>query len=96
MVIHDRAAGDVPLEPAEIAAKGDLREKNQVTVPKQIVDAMGLHPGDTLLFLLDPNDTAVVHVHRMPASYAGTLAGVYGSPEEIRVSLEHDREAWGE
>lgn len=74
--------------------EGDLREKNQVTVPKKIVEKLGLREGDRLLFVVEEGDEDVVHLHRIRKSYAGTLAGVYGRPEEIEAYVHSEHEAW--
>ena len=77
-----------------IVAEGDLREKNQITLPKPIVDALGFHPGDRLIFVADERNPTVVRVHLLPESYAGVLSGVYGTPDEARDFLQQEREAW--
>jgi AbrB family looped-hinge helix DNA binding protein len=79
-----------------ISAEGELREKNQVTLPKRVADALGVHAGDRLIFVVDERDPTVVHVHRLLDSYAGALAGVYGTPEEARAYQQAEREAWDE
>jgi AbrB family looped-hinge helix DNA binding protein len=79
-----------------ITAESELREKNQITLPKRVADALGVHAGDRLIFVVDEDDPDVVHVHRLPDSYAGALAGVYGSPEEVRAYLQAEREAWNQ
>jgi AbrB family looped-hinge helix DNA binding protein len=77
-----------------IAAEVDLRDKNQITLPKRVADVLGVHPGDRLIFVVDECDPTVVHMHRLPDSYAGALAGVYGTPEEAKAYLQAEREAW--
>ena len=95
MVVHDRKPAKFRAG-AEVTAEGDLRVKNQVTVPKAIADFTGLQPGDWLLFIVDPQNPDVMQVHRIRTSYAGVLAGLYGTPEEVRASLREEEEAWGE
>jgi AbrB family looped-hinge helix DNA binding protein len=72
-----------------------LREKNQVTIPKVIADALGFNPGDRLLFVADQAAESL-HIYRARASYAGVLAGVYGTPLEAAEYATTEREAWGE
>lgn len=81
---------------AELTDFQSYQTKNQVTVPKPIVDAVGLAPGDRLLFIVSAENPDVMQVHRIRSSYAGALVGVYGTPEEVRAFLEAEREAWGE
>lgn len=33
-----------------VEEEGDLRQKNQVTIPRQVVRLLGLRPGDRLIF----------------------------------------------
>jgi AbrB family looped-hinge helix DNA binding protein len=70
-----------PLNSRRVAVEGDLREKNQITVPKAIAEAAGLQAGDRILFVVDDADPSVVHLHRLPESYAGLLAGVYAAAD---------------
>jgi AbrB family looped-hinge helix DNA binding protein len=79
-----------------IEAAGELRVKNQITLPKPIADAVGARPGDRFIFWIDQDDGCDIHLRRLPQSYAGLLAGVYGTPEEAAAYLQEEREAWGE
>jgi hypothetical protein len=83
-----------PVFPIEV--EGNLRDKYQLTLPKVIVDALGAHPGDRFVFAMDEGDVDVVHLYRVRESYAGALAGVYGTPEEVKSYLRGEREAWEE
>ena len=95
MVVDDRElALEVGTEP--LAVEGELREKNQITIPRQIVAATGFHPGDRVLFAVDPNDRNLVYMHRLPETYAGTLRGVFGTPVEAATYLEEEQGAWSE
>jgi AbrB family looped-hinge helix DNA binding protein len=80
-------------EPA-VEAEADLREKNQITVPKKVVEKLGLREGDRFLFIVEEGDEDIVHLHRIRRSYAGALAGVYGTPEEIEEYIRGEHEAW--
>ena len=73
-----------------------LRKKNQLTLPEPIADRLGVQPGDRLVFETDDADPARVHIRRVRESYAGVLAGVYGSPDEAAAYLGHERASWGE
>jgi AbrB family looped-hinge helix DNA binding protein len=86
----------IPLEPALIEAPAEIREKNQITIPKAIVDVTGLQPGDQVVFAVDKRDPNLISVHRLPDSYAGVLAGVYGAQEEAAAYLRGEQEAWNE
>lgn len=81
-----------PLVTAEI----DLRTKNQITLPTRVIKLLGLHPGDRLIAEVWNGTTGEVRLRRIRDSYAGALAGVYGSAKEAAAELEREREAWGE
>lgn len=72
-----------------------LRKKNQLTLPEQIAEHLGVEPGDRLLFEVDPDDPECVHVRRIRRSYAGALEGIYGkTPEEVAEYLRNERASW--
>ncbi|HZU11712.1 MAG TPA: AbrB/MazE/SpoVT family DNA-binding domain-containing protein [Chloroflexota bacterium] len=71
----------------------ELRAKNQITIPATLARAAGLEPGDRLVLELREGE---IRLRRLRHSYAGTLAGVYGSPEEVQAYLLGEREAWGD
>jgi len=96
MVVQDREDVLPRIRPPDVTAQGELREKNQITIPKPVIEATGLHPGEKVLFIVDPNDPNVVHMHRLRESYAGVLTGVYGIPEEAHAELRGEQEAWDE
>jgi bifunctional DNA-binding transcriptional regulator/antitoxin component of YhaV-PrlF toxin-antitoxin module len=79
-----------------VEAESELRHKNQITVPKAIIDAIGARPGDRLVFVV-PNgyqDTFVAV--RVRDDYAGSMAGVYGTPDEVKDYLRGEAEVWEE
>ena len=73
-----------------------LRKKNQITLPEPIASRLGVGPGDRLVFEADDGDHDRVHIRRVRRSYAGALAGVYGTPEDAAEYLRGERESWGE
>lgn len=77
-----------------VSEESELRQKNQITVPRQIARSLGLEPGDRLLFEIREGEPNEVHVRRLRENYAGALAGVYGSPEDAARYLREEREAW--
>jgi AbrB family looped-hinge helix DNA binding protein len=82
---------------AVIVAAGRLLQKNQLTLPKAIVEGLGIEPGDTLIFQIDDDTPRRVHIRPLLRSYAGILTGVYGeTPEEVAAYLREERESWGE
>ncbi len=71
-----------------------LRRKRQLTLPKAVVERLGVEPGDRLIFRID-EDHREVHVRPILRSYAGILEGVYGStPEEVEEYIRGERASW--
>ena len=67
--------------------------KYQIVIPRQVREALGLHPDDALIFLLQ-GDTVILRSR--PASFTAALRGLHkelwtdpeGWPEEERSSWE--------
>lgn len=79
-----------------VQEEAELRPKNQITVPRQVAQALGLHTGDRIVFEIREGERNEVRVRRIRESYAGALAGTYGSAEEAEEYLQAEREAWDE
>jgi antitoxin PrlF len=69
------------------SGSGTVSEKGQVTIPKDVRDALGLHPGDRVLFDIEAGDRAVVKKAR-PARLVDIIASWGPSGES---SLEYQR-----
>lgn len=80
-----------PFEP-----ESELRDKNQITMPRQVADVLGAHAGDRFIWVVEDAERGVVRLHRLQSSYAGSLAGVYGGPDEVDAYLTAERECWDE
>ena len=79
-----------------VAKQSDLRPKNQVTIPQPVVAALGLQPGDRLVFVVREGERDQMHVYRRPRSFAGIAPHAYGGTEEGATYIRAEREAWGE
>jgi antitoxin PrlF len=55
------------------SGSGTVSQKGQITLPKDVRDALGLHPGDRLLFDVESGDRAVVRKAR-PARLSDIIA----------------------
>ena len=73
------------------AVEARLRARNQMTLPDPIVQAAGLAEGDRFLVDVDPTEPDVVRLRRIRATYAGTLADVYGDATK---ALAEERSSW--
>lgn len=76
------------------SGSGTVSEKGQVTIPKDVRDALGLHAGDRVLFDVERGDQAVVRKARR--SRLTDLLEAWGPSDES--SLEYQRRVrkeWG-
>jgi AbrB family looped-hinge helix DNA binding protein len=76
--------------------QGELRKKNQITLPKTIADALGVGPGDRLLFVIEEDEPGQAHVYPMPKSFAGVAPHAYGGECSSAAYARTEREAWEE
>jgi bifunctional DNA-binding transcriptional regulator/antitoxin component of YhaV-PrlF toxin-antitoxin module len=79
-----------------VEAESELREKNQITMPKLVADVLGARAGDRFVWVVEDTERGVVRLHRLRSSYAASLAGVYGRPDEVDAYLSAERESWDE
>lgn len=71
-----------------------VRPKNQITIPEAIASRLDIGPGDRLLARVDEDGHLVLR--KVPKSFAGALAGVWGSYEEAMAGLRASRDEWDE
>lgn len=74
-----------------VIAEARLRGRNQLTLPDAVVQAGSLAEGERFAVEIDPADPNIVRLHRLRASYAGALRGVYGDPI---AALAEERKDW--
>jgi bifunctional DNA-binding transcriptional regulator/antitoxin component of YhaV-PrlF toxin-antitoxin module len=72
-----------------------VRPKNQVTLPDAVLRHMGARTGDRLLIESDPDEPDVLRVRAVRHSYAGLLAGLYGTADEALRDVRAEQESWG-
>jgi bifunctional DNA-binding transcriptional regulator/antitoxin component of YhaV-PrlF toxin-antitoxin module len=78
--------------PLEIEAT--VRDKNQMTIPRQVAERHGIEPGQRILFLDEGRDGEFI-VRVLRSSYAGALTGIYGNTTDEAVEyVRHEREDW--
>jgi bifunctional DNA-binding transcriptional regulator/antitoxin component of YhaV-PrlF toxin-antitoxin module len=71
-----------------------VRIKNQLTIPQAVAARHGIAPGQQLIIVDGLNeDEFTVRVIR--SSYAGALAGVFGTTEQNVDYVRSERESWG-
>lgn len=66
---------DATADPPRVA-RARLGVKNQLTLPKAIVDTLGARPGDTLVFRADPRAGGTVQIQLVRRTYAGSMSGM--------------------
>ena len=71
-----------------------LRPKNQLTLPEPVARAVAAEVGDR--FFVSVEAPGRVVLERVPRSYAGALAGVWGTEEEAMAELRASRDEWDE
>jgi bifunctional DNA-binding transcriptional regulator/antitoxin component of YhaV-PrlF toxin-antitoxin module len=71
-----------------------LRPKNQLTLPEPIARAIGSEAGDR--FFVSVEGPGRVVLERVPKSFAGALAGLWGTQEEIDAEIRAGRDEWDE
>lgn len=78
----------------EVVVEVQLRDRNQLTMPAEAVEALDVRPGAKLLLRIDPvRHTATVRPLR--ASYAGVAGTLYGrTRQETAAYIKREREAW--
>jgi hypothetical protein len=75
---------------------GDLRKKNQITLPRAVAEALEVGPGDRILFVVEEDEPGEAHLYRMPKSFAGIAPHAYGGDVSSAAYVRTEREAWGE
>jgi len=77
-----------------ITAKAKLSGKNQVVVPKEIREQLGIKPGDDLLFIVRGDE---IIVRPRPASFAQALRGLHKqiwADIDVERWLKEERSSW--
>ena len=70
-----------------------VRTKNQVTIPLAVAERHGIEPGQRLV-IVDRGVEDKFTVRIIRPSYAGALAGIFGTTEENVAYMRGEREAW--
>jgi hypothetical protein len=71
-----------------------LRPKHQLTLPEAVVQELSASVGDRFFVSVDgPGRVVLERVHR---SYAGSMPGLWGTPEEVAADLQAMRDDWRE
>ena len=71
-----------------------LRARNQVTVPQPVIKALGLWPGDRVVFVVREGQAGEAHLHRMPTNFAGVARDAYAGRRHGSLYVRAEREAW--
>jgi hypothetical protein len=71
-----------------------LRAKNQLTLPEVVVQEGDVQVGDRFFVRTDGPGRFILQ--RVPKSYAGSLAGLWGTAEEATAYIREMRDEWAE
>lgn len=81
---------------AEIVAEVQLRDRNQITIPAEAVEGLGIRPGARLLLRIDP-ERHTGTVRPLRSSYAGVAGAIYGrTARQAAMYVRRERAAWAE
>lgn len=73
----------------------DVRKKNQITLPRVVAQALGVAPGDHVLFVVEEEDEpGEAHLYRMPKRFAGVAPHAYGGETSSAAWVRAERDAW--
>ncbi|MGZ8439020.1 MAG: hypothetical protein ACXWXR_10850 [Candidatus Limnocylindrales bacterium] len=76
---------------SSVIAEARMRARNQLTLPEPVVHAAGIVAGDRFVVEVTAGDPDTVRLHRIRASYAGALSGVFAGSAAL---LEAERASW--
>ncbi len=71
-----------------------VRDKSQVTIPREVAERHKLQPGQKLVIVDDTDQPGQFVVRVIPRTYAGALAGVFGTTDQNVAYVRHEREDW--
>jgi AbrB family looped-hinge helix DNA binding protein len=78
---------------ATLEIEATVRDKNQVTIPRQVAERHRIAPGSKVV-IVDRGEENEFLVRVIPQSYAGALAGVFGTTAENLEYVRGEREDW--
>lgn len=79
---------------ATIEIEVRLNDKNELTLPDEVVERLRLQPGDRLVVAFEEDGPDRAQVRPIRRSYAGILTGVYGTDEEALEYVRAERASW--
>lgn len=78
---------------ALLEIEATVRTKNQMTIPQPVAERHGIEPGQRLL-VVDSGIEGEFTVRVIRSSYAGALAGLFGTTKQNVAYVRGEREAW--
>jgi bifunctional DNA-binding transcriptional regulator/antitoxin component of YhaV-PrlF toxin-antitoxin module len=81
---------------ATIEIEVRLNDKNELTLPDEVMERLRLEPGQRLVLELEEENPNQMQVRPLRRSYRGLLAGVYGSDEEALEYVRAERASSGQ
>ncbi len=71
-----------------------VRNKSQVTIPREVAERHKLQAGQKLVIVDDTDQPGQFVVRVIPRTYAGALAGVFGTTDQNVAYVQREREDW--
>ena len=72
----------------EVTSK--LSSQNQITIPSKIRNALGIKPGDTVVFIEDEGKVIVRNLKDLINEVAATFKGIEETEKEFRAGFRFD------
>jgi AbrB family looped-hinge helix DNA binding protein len=79
------------LRPSQLMTEPTLSAKNQIVIPSEARKALGLKPGDKLLFIVRSGRVIIL---KRPKSYAAAIRGLVRR-KYPKAYLKEERKSWG-
>jgi bifunctional DNA-binding transcriptional regulator/antitoxin component of YhaV-PrlF toxin-antitoxin module len=81
---------------ATIEIEVKLNEKNELTLPDEVIKRLRLEPGNRLLITFEEGGPDRIQIRPLLRSYAGILNGMFGTDEEALEYVRAERASWDE
>jgi bifunctional DNA-binding transcriptional regulator/antitoxin component of YhaV-PrlF toxin-antitoxin module len=81
---------------ATVEIEVKLNEKNELTLPDEVMERLRLEPGNRLVIAYEDEGPDRIQVRPIRRSYAGILTGMFGTDEEALEYVRAERASWGQ
>jgi bifunctional DNA-binding transcriptional regulator/antitoxin component of YhaV-PrlF toxin-antitoxin module len=71
-----------------------LNDKNELTLPDEVMERLRLEPGSRLVIAVEEDGPERAQLRPLRRSYRGLLPGVYGTDEDALEYIRAERASW--